>query len=260
MPDQAVNQTQRVCPSCGRPPGSKRFCGHCGANLGPVKRLPTAQEWTAQQEGRTRTRVRRRRLARVGVAVVALAAVFGVVLGVVLARRPDTRVVRVPSGSMAPTLSTGERVTVNTSQASKAPEVGDIIWLRAPAGAQEVPPRCGVSIQDGQACPAPTPEPSSDVAMLKRVIAGPGDTFALRSGRAIVNGKQLDEPYIADCGRGQGCNLGQTITVPAGHWFVLGDNRGASDDSRFWGPVPTAAILGRVDTCAPLKLFCHARH
>ena len=54
------------------------------------------------------------------------------------------------------------------------------------------------------------------------------------------------DPYIKACGGSSECNFPTPITIPAGHWFMMGDNRGDSDDSRFWGPVPTGWIIGQV--------------
>ena len=61
----------------------------------------------------------------------------------------------------------------------------------------------------------------------------------------MVNGvEKTDEPYINPCGSAAACNLPKTITIPPDHYFMMGDNRGASDDSRFWGPVPRDWIIG----------------
>ena len=63
----------------------------------------------------------------------------------------------------------------------------------------------------------------------------------------MVNGvEKTDEPYTIPCGNAGGaCNLPDTIVIPPDHWFMMGDNRGASDDSRFWGPVPRKWIIGK---------------
>jgi signal peptidase I len=85
------------------------------------------------------------------------------------------------------------------------------------------------------------------VNFIKRVVAGPGDTIRIVRGHVIRNGKRENDPYIADtCGSdaNRGCTLSTPITIPPGHWFMMGDNRGESDDSRFWGPVPRNAIIG----------------
>ena len=60
----------------------------------------------------------------------------------------------------------------------------------------------------------------------------------------ILNGRLQKEPFIAPCGGGEGCDFRKTITIPADHYFMMGDNRGSSDDSRFWGPVPRKWIIG----------------
>ena len=63
-------------------------------------------------------------------------------------------------------------------------------------------------------------------------------------GTSIRNGKREADSYIRPCPGVAECNFPVAITVPAGHWFMMGDNRGESDDSRFWGPVPTGWIIG----------------
>jgi signal peptidase I len=90
------------------------------------------------------------------------------------------------------------------------------------------------------------------VAFLKRIVAGPGDRVAIRAGRVIRNGKPTRESFVTPChGRAAGCDLPRSLTVAAGRYYVLGDDRGASDDSRFWGPVRAKAIVGRVTRLGP---------
>ena len=87
----------------------------------------------------------------------------------------------------------------------------------------------------------------ADVNFIKRVVAGPGDTIYIKGGHVYRNGKREKDAYInSTCanGDGRGCNFTTPITIPADHWFMMGDNRGESDDSRFWGPVPRKWIIG----------------
>ncbi len=74
--------------------------------------------------------------------------------------------------------------------------------------------------------------------------AGPGDRIAIRGGHVVLNGKRQKEPFIEPCGGGEACDLPREIRIPADHYFMMGDNRGSSDDSRFWGPVPREWIIG----------------
>jgi signal peptidase I len=152
---------------------------------------------------------------------------------------------RIPSGSMEPTLDVGQRVLVNrlSHRLGADPKVGDIITFHPPAGADELPPRCGGRQTDQQPCPVPTPERSSQT-FIKRVVGVGGDKISVRDGHVIRNGQVTKEPFIAQCGGGQGCDLPQPVTVPKGYVFCMGDNRGSSDDSRFWGPVPIKWVIG----------------
>jgi signal peptidase I len=84
----------------------------------------------------------------------------------------------------------------------------------------------------------------ADENFIKRVVAGPGDTIAIVDGHVVRNGKRAKESFIRQCGGGSDCNFPKPIRVPADHWFMMGDNRGSSDDSRFWGPVPKKWIVG----------------
>jgi signal peptidase I len=150
---------------------------------------------------------------------------------------------RIPSESMVPTLEVGQRVLVNRIGARFGdPEVGDVVVFHPPAGA-EADNTCGGDRAPGQVCARPTEE-KADVNFIKRVVAGPGDRIAVRGGRVILNGERQREDFIRPCGGGEDCNFPRDITVPADHYFMMGDNRGASDDSRFWGPVPRDWIIG----------------
>lgn len=78
---------------------------------------------------------------------------------------------------------------------------------------------------------------------IKRVIALPGDKVEVRSGAVFVNGKVIDEPYVPDEYRDSMSVA--ALTVPPDHYYVLGDHRSSSNDSRNWGPVPRQAIYGK---------------
>ncbi len=127
----------------------------------------------------------------------------------------------IPSRSMEPTLRIGDRVLVN-KLAYKAHDVhrGDIVVFERP---KDEPPD---AIKD----------------LIKRVIALPGETISTQNGQVFIDGRPLTEPYlpvgtVTD-------NLPPT-KVPDGQVFVMGDNRGDSRDSRFFGPIDEDLIVGR---------------
>jgi len=158
---------------------------------------------------------------------------------------------RIPSGSMEPTLAIGQRVLVNRiGMDFSGPHVGEIAVFHPPEGAEQE--QCGPiphTHVGGAACSQPVPKRSS-VNFIKRIVAGPGDEIYIREGHVFrrAGGKGAFVPeqdsYIRQCGSKADCNFPTPITIPAGHWFMMGDNRGESDDSRFWGPVPTGWIIG----------------
>ena len=140
----------------------------------------------------------------------------------------------IPSVSMANTLMPGQRVLVDRFVYHyRTVHRGDIIVFRWPGHENETP-------------------------LIKRVVGLPGDRLALRNGQLLVNGKQLPESYVrrvhgaaeqtlpAFEGSGiEAWSLANPYTVPPGHYFVMGDNRTESNDSRYWGTVPRDNIIGR---------------
>ncbi len=154
---------------------------------------------------------------------------------------------RIPSPSMVPTLDIGQRVLTN--RLINHPSVGDVVVFHPPHGADLTNPVCGNPSQGGQggpnlqACDQPTAQESTQT-FIKRVVAGPGDTIEIVNGHVIRNGVSEKDPYILPCGNVEGCNFGKPIKIPPGDYFMMGDNRGESDDSRFWGPVPDKWIIG----------------
>jgi signal peptidase I len=150
---------------------------------------------------------------------------------------------RIPSESMEPTLDVGQRVLVSRfNYKFSDPDRGDIVVFHPPAGAESN--TCGVPDKpEDEACPRPTPQ-RDDVNFIKRIVAGPGDTLSIEDGHPVVNGKKQKENFTRPCAPGT-CSFPRTIKIPPGHFFMMGDNRGQSDDSRFWGPVPKKWIIGQ---------------
>ncbi|KXS45484.1 MULTISPECIES: signal peptidase I [unclassified Candidatus Frackibacter] len=121
----------------------------------------------------------------------------------------------IPSGSMRPTLKPGDRLFVNKFiYRFEDPERLDIIVFKYP-----VDPR---------------------KKFIKRVIGLPGDRVRIEDGTVYVNGNPLKEDYTLS----QGYSDYQKVKVPPKNYFVLGDNRNNSEDSRFWGFVPRQNIVG----------------
>lgn len=152
---------------------------------------------------------------------------------------------QIPSGSMLPTLEIGERVLVNrTLFHLRDPKVGDVVVFHPPAGADGNGRDCGVRPQPNRPCPEPTEE-KSDQNFIKRIVAGPGDRVRIEDGHPVVNGEVASEDFIRPCRGGGSCDMREEIEVPPDHYFMMGDNRGQSEDSRFWGPVPRDWIIGQ---------------
>jgi signal peptidase I len=127
----------------------------------------------------------------------------------------------IPSGSMERTLMISDRVLVNKlSYRMHDVHRGDIVVFARPAGEDD--PR----VHD----------------LIKRVIALPGETVESRDGRILINGHALDEPYLRDANETTGV---EATRIPANHYWVMGDNRTNSKDSRSFGAIPDNLIVGR---------------
>jgi signal peptidase I len=159
---------------------------------------------------------------------------------------------QIPSGSMEPTLDIGQRVLVNRFLYHvEDPEIGDIVVFHPPAGTEPGSGQeCGVEHGPDQACPEPTPEMSSE-NFIKRIVAGPGDQLYIHNGHPVVKHEgesdfvEAEEGFIRPCEGISECELKDVITIPPDHYFMMGDNRGASDDSRSFGPIPRDWIIGQ---------------
>jgi signal peptidase I len=164
---------------------------------------------------------------------------------------------RIPSPSMVPTLAVGQRVLVNRIGTHFGdPSRGDVVVFKPPRGADGDVDRCGIPSEprDGRPCERGTPQ-RSDSNFIKRVVAVPGDWMYVRDNRVYLAKQQRGpfveqkEPFIAKdssaCAGSDLCNLTTPIKIPAGSFFMMGDNRGQSDDSRKWGPVPKKWVIGR---------------
>jgi signal peptidase I len=141
---------------------------------------------------------------------------------------------KVPTTSMVPTIRRGQRVLVN--RLDTHPGLGDIVVFHPPVGANPEPAVCGDSAGGAghpRACDQPTRRESSQT-FIKRVVGLPGDRISIRDGHVIRNGTPEKAPYAQPCPDSDLCTFPDTI----------GDNRGISDDSRFWGPVPQAWLIG----------------
>ena len=199
----------------------------------------------------------RRRLTSQTPALVAATAAL-VCAGAVVGCGGDLKTWRIPSEAMAPTLKLG--ATVQSDPSRRRPALGQLAVFHPPAGADPATgPICGnptEGLGHPRPCGVPVASTSTEV-FIKRVVGLPGDRIALKDGVVVRNGTPEREPYIASCGQDPAdCTFPRAVVLPAGTYFVLGDNRGASDDSRFWGPVRARDIVGVVVSCDPSSRYC----
>ncbi len=179
-----------------------------------------------------------------------LVATIAVAIGLVLVI--EALVVKpysIPTGSMRPTLAPKQRILVN--RLDTHPGIGDVVVFHPPHGGVLTADQCGNGEQgfdpDGDPMAQPCDRPlagESTQTFVKRVVGLPGDVLRIRDGHVIRNGKPEPDSYIKACGKAAECTFSRSIRVPAGDYYMMGDNRGNSDDSRYWGPVPQRYIIG----------------
>jgi signal peptidase I len=187
----------------------------------------------------------RKPLARsVAELVVIIAIALGLALGI---QAFIVKPYEIPSGSMLPTLHLGQRILVDRiGMHFSDPKVGDIYVFHPPASETCIDPRQGQNGDgqgSGQACDTPQSKESSQT-YVKRVVGLPGDRLSIRDGHVYRDGTREKDAYTIPCAGSGECDFPRTITVPRGDYYMMGDNRPDSLDSRFWGPVPRAWLIG----------------
>jgi signal peptidase I len=178
-----------------------------------------------------------------------LVGIVAIALGLALAIQAFlVKPYEIPSASMLPTLHINQRVLVDrVGNDFTSPNVGDIVVFHPPASESCANPDQGENASGQQwpsACDAVQHRQSTQT-FIKRVVGLPGDRLSISHGHVVRNGKREPDAYAAPClGAGE-CNFPATIRVPRGDYYMMGDNRPDSLDSRFWGPVPRSWIIGK---------------
>jgi len=152
---------------------------------------------------------------------------------------------KIPTSSMVPALQVGQRILVN--RLATHPGIGAVVVFHPPEGSQAgLGSQCGDPRQGpGHARPCDTPtRRESGATYVKRVVGLPGDRLRIRDGVVYRNGVRETGHALRPCLTRAVCTFTEAITVPQGDYYMMGDNRGDSDDSRFWGPVPESWIIG----------------
>ncbi len=147
----------------------------------------------------------------------------------------------IPSGSMIPTLEIDDRVMVSKLQYRFGdPERGDVVVFENPYAVEE--DRSWPEAALDAVLEALGIRTSINDDLIKRVIATGGERLEIHDNTVFVDGVALSEPYLAP---GAVMPDQPPRTVPEGHVFVMGDNRGSSSDSRVFGPVPVDDVIGK---------------
>ncbi|HMC39322.1 MAG TPA: signal peptidase I [Acidimicrobiales bacterium] len=182
----------------------------------PLDRPDTANGPLPPPPGAARRRSRTRRVVIEWVSIIGVA-----VLAAVLLRLFVIGVYYIPSGSMEPTLKIGDKVLVNKlSYHMHSVHRGDVVVFKRPKNDYDV------TIKD----------------LIKRVIGLPDETISASGGHVFVDGQPIKEPWLP---KGITTATFGPVHIPAGEYFVMGDNRPDSADSRVIGPIPGNLIVGR---------------
>lgn len=149
---------------------------------------------------------------------------------------------RVEGRSMEPTLTNGQFILINKIGYWRIDR--DLLNTVVPGGGESSAEDDTVYLfgppQRGDVIVFQYPR-DPDKAYIKRIIGIPGDTVEVVNGRVILNGSPLEEDYLFDEPRYES----PSREVPAGYFYVLGDNRNNSSDSHVWGMVPESFVVGR---------------
>ncbi|WP_341252402.1 signal peptidase I [Euzebya pacifica] len=201
---------------------------------GRQREVATAGETDVDEQG-PGLAMRALRSVREGVQLIVVALLMAFVL-----KSVAIQAFYIPSGSMLDTLQLQDRVLVEKlTYRVRPPERGEIIVFRRPGLEDDgfSITATATSFLEGLGLV----EPDEDRDLIKRVIALPGETVEMIDGVVHINGTPLDEPYT----RAESRDF-PAVTVPGGHYYVLGDNRGNSLDSRFaLGTIPEENVIGR---------------
>ena len=178
-----------------------------------------------------------------------------VIVAVILIRFFIAELRWIPSGSMKPTLVEGDRIVVEKltkypnilriHRFENTPKRGDVMIFYPPFVKLEATPIAVFKRLTGFFC--------NDVAYIKRVIGLPGEKLEIKQEsngayKVYINDSALDEEYIMSeydfhqCKADMNCG---PLIIPENHYFMMGDNRGNSMDSRFWGTLPKERFIGR---------------
>jgi signal peptidase I len=125
--------------------------------------------------------------------------------------------VKVEGNTMSPSLNNGDLIII--SKNIDKIERGDIVVFRFPKDQSK--------------------------SMIKRIIALPGEIIDYKESKIVINGKELEEPYVDKNSWQMSFKSTEPVKVPDDSYFVMGDNRDASNDSRFYGPINKSLIYGK---------------